>query len=440
MNKFLLLFLFQSSFLFAQLPNPCLVGYWQNWSPMKLSEIHDNYNVIELAFATTKNGTDYDMEFNLPSGYTKSAFLTDIDALHTAGKVVILSIGGASDPVILDSEAHKNTFISTVNQILADYNYKIDGIDLDLESTSLNFGAWTMDSPAQGQLNIIEAVNQIKTNYFTQTGKRLLLTMAPETVYLQGGLSDWQINNINGGAYLPIVNALIDDLDLLCPQYYNAGGAGGGTFANDGQIYYDTGDPDYLTALTETLVKGFTIKAGKGFFPGVPVSKLAIGLPANDCNAAGTGYVTPENVCNAVKYLRGDIAKPNGFDYSLNNTYPNFRGLMTWSINEDALACSGAWSFAENFTCAFENITSVSSPEFYQIEFYPNIIQQGESLHLELSNYKTPTNITVINTQGETMYSTSISSPLYSIATEKLPRGIYLLKIADEKPQKFIIQ
>ena len=94
---------------FSQIPNPCLVGYWQNWSPMKLSEIHHNYNVIELAFATTKSGTDYDMEFNLTFWILpKAAFLADIDNLHDEGKVVILSIGGANDPVILDSPKHNN--------------------------------------------------------------------------------------------------------------------------------------------------------------------------------------------------------------------------------------------------------------------------------------------------------------------------------------------
>jgi hypothetical protein len=65
-----------------------------------------------------------------------------------------------------------------------------------------------------------------------------------------GGLSQWQMENIHGGAYLPIIAGLQNELDLIHPQYYNAGGAQGGTIANDGQVYYDTGDPDYLTAIT----------------------------------------------------------------------------------------------------------------------------------------------------------------------------------------------
>ncbi len=411
---------------FSQIPTPCLVGYWQNWSAMKLSEIHENYNVIELAFATTKTGTDYDMEFNLPSGYSKAAFLADIDNLHTEGKVVILSIGGANDPVILDSPNTVSVFINSINQILSDYDYKIDGIDLDLESTSLDFGDWTMNNPAHKQLNIITAVKQIKADYFTQTGKRMLLTMAPETVYLQGALSEWQVNNINGGAYLPILNGLMDDLDVIFPQYYNAGGASGGTFANNGIIYYDTGDPDYLTALTETLIKGFTLKGGKGFFSGVPASKVAIGLPANNCNAAGTGYVTPQNVCDAVKYLKGEIQKPVGFHYSLARTYPNFRGLMTWSINEDADDCSGIWSFAENFNCAFASITALAKSTTTESFIFPTVVTQGEWIYFTPSESLKNQAVIITNIQGKQVYYSNKTEE--KISSKHLPLGIYILR------------
>ena len=383
-----------------ELPEDVLVGYWQNWSTMKLSEINPNYNVIQLAFATTKTGTDYDMEFNLPVGYTKAAFLNDIDDLHAEGKVVVLSIGGANDPVILDSESDKKTFVSSINQILEEYDYKIDGIDLDLESTSLNFGSWTMTSPAQGQLNVIDAVKEIMLSYANETGRMPLLTMAPETVYLQGGLSDWQVNNINGGAYLPIVAGLMNELSLIHPQYYNAGGASGGTFANDGVIYYDTGDPDYITALTETLIEGFTIKGGKGVFSGIAADKVAIGLPANECNAAGTGYILPEDVCDAMKYLKGEISKPSGWSYTLNDSYPSLRGLMTWSINEDALTCSGEWSFANIQSCLKSVVTDLDNHVETDAAVFPNPF--SNTLHITKAG--AIESVSVTNMLGEMVY------------------------------------
>ena len=41
---------FSSTFA-QQMPKPALVGYWENWGTMRLTDIHENYNVIQLAFA-----------------------------------------------------------------------------------------------------------------------------------------------------------------------------------------------------------------------------------------------------------------------------------------------------------------------------------------------------------------------------------------------------
>ena len=363
---------------YTQLPNPVLVGYWEAWSNMKLSQVNSNYNVIDVAFAKPSFGTTANMVFSSPSCYSgtilqqKAAFIADIDALHAQGKIVILSIGGANDPIFLANNTDKATFISSMLQIFSDYSYKFDGIDLDLETTSLNFGAWTMSAPAVGQTNMVTAVQSIMSSYQTQTGKKMILTMAPECVYVHGGLSTWQINNANGGAYLPIINGLRNELDLLHCQLYNAGGVNGGMFASNGQVYYDT-SPNFITAMTETVIKGFTLVGGKGTFTGIPANKVAIGLPANSCSAAGTGYVLPSDVCLAAKYLKGDISKPAGWTYTRTATYPNLRGLMTWSINEDNKTCDGAWSFANNFSCAFAVSTEIES--LYEIDensIYPN--------------------------------------------------------------------
>lgn len=348
MQRILVFLILWSVSAFAVLPQKVVVGYWQNWSPMTLPQIHNAYNVIQIAFATTKSGSDCDMEFNLPYSYSAAQFKTDVMGLQAQGKSVILSIGGASDPVILDNSASVTTFVNSMNAILIAYGDVFDGIDIDLESTSLQVGAWTMSSPSPVQTNIIASIKTLMKDYRTRTGKKMLLTMAPENVYLQGGLSTWQVNNVNGGAYLPIVDALRDSIDLLHPQYYNAGGSKGGIVAWDGKIYFDTGSPDFLTSMTETLIKGFTLVEGKGVFSGFPASKIAIGLPANDCTAAGTGYVTPAEVALVMQYLRGEIPKPAAFSFTLQKSYPDLRGLMTWSINEDADACNGAWSFAEN--------------------------------------------------------------------------------------------
>ena len=86
----------------------------------------------------------------------------------------------------------------------------------------MNFGYWTMNNPAIGQENLVQAIRELQVYYRENTGKRMMLTMAPETVYLVGGLSQWQVNNSNGGAMLPIIQEMKDEIDLLHCQFYNA--------------------------------------------------------------------------------------------------------------------------------------------------------------------------------------------------------------------------
>lgn len=342
---------------FGALPDRVLVGYWQNWSDLRLPGIHGAYNVVELAFATTRDGTDYDLQFDLPSGYARSQFLSDIDTIHARGATVILSVGGASDPVRLTSDVERDRFAFTLDSILQAHGDKIDGIDLDFESTSMDFGSWTLAAPAAGQTRIVDAVKTVMQHYRARTGRKLLLTMAPELIYIQGGLSRWQTDNAHGGAWIPVIERLQDSLDLLMPQFYNAGGASGGVYARDGKVYYDTGDPDFVTSMTETVITGFELLDGRGTFTGVPASKVAVGVPSSNCDAAGSGYVAPESLSLALRYLRGEIARPTGFSYVLLSSHPALRGLMTWSINLDEASCSGAWSFAESALAAIRPVS-----------------------------------------------------------------------------------
>lgn len=345
-QRLLLALLCACTTAFAQLPSRVLVGYWQNWSPLRLREIPRAYNVVQLAFATTRTGTDHDLEFNLPGGYARSQFLSELDTLHARGTTIVLSVGGAADPVRLTSDTERDRFVTSLDSLLQSTNDRVDGIDLDFESSSMDFGTWTMASPAPGQVRIVEAVRTVMQRYRARTTRKLLLTMAPELIYLQGALSRWQTDNAHGGAWLPVLQALRDSVDLLMPQFYNAGGATGGVIAIDGRIYYDTGDPDFVTSQTETILRGFTLLDGRGTFPGFPAAKFVVGVPANGCNAAGTGYLKPDSLSIALRSLRGEIPSPANASYTLRGTYPDLRGVMTWSINEDQTSCDGAWNFS----------------------------------------------------------------------------------------------
>ncbi|HSZ24607.1 MAG TPA: glycosyl hydrolase family 18 protein, partial [Cytophagaceae bacterium] len=392
--KFTLLFfcLFISLRSSAQLPSSVLVGYLQNWSTMTLSQVNSNYNVIIVAFALPSsfpdapaNGggggnTGYNISFALPAGYaTAAAFMADIDLMHTQGKTVLLSIGGATGPIFLNSVAEKNTFISSVNAILATYSNKFDGIDLDFETSSMNFGtggtAWTITSPSTSQNYLISAIQSIMTTYQTNTSKKMILTMAPETAYVQGGLSTWDVANVNGGSMLPIINALSSQIDLVFVQLYNSGsmlGLDGGTYSESTTI------GDFVTSMTEAVIKGFTGVSGIGTYAGLPASKVAVGVPAtSNSSTASSGYVNLPVLCNAIKYIKGLIAKPGGWSYTMTASYPSLRGVMTWSINEDYTAQVTpltAWAFANEYnSCILPTAAPVKLISFEGVRVNDNV-------------------------------------------------------------------
>ena len=354
--------LMTSGLLKAQLPSNVLVGYHEEYgTSMSIVQTGAgaNYNVIDLAFAVpNSNGCTCSMTFTPPSYYGSiAAMIPDIDAVHAAGKKVILSIGGSGSPIYLASTADKNTFISTMNSIFAAFSNKIDGLDLDLEGTSIQnwSSGWTLASPTVEQTNLITAVQSIMATYQTNTGKKLILTMAPETLYVFGALSSGQVTG-HGGKFLPIIDGLRAELDLLHVQLYNSGSM----YAWDG-IVYNQATPEFALALSETLVKGFTCQASKGYFAPIPANKIAFGLPATSAAAPGGGFLSYTQICQAAEYFKGTIAKPSGWTYTMTASYPTLKGLMTWDMNADKTA---SWGFANAYTCGFPASAPVSLLDF----------------------------------------------------------------------------
>jgi chitinase len=412
----------------AQMPSPAFVGYWETWGTMKLTAINPAYNVIDIAFAVTKGSSMYDMEMASFSNYTKSAFMTDMDALHAQKKVIILSIGGANDPVFLNSATEKNTFVTSMNKILTDYGDKFDGIDIDLEAASIKqfAGTWTMTSPVAQQQYLIDGIKQIMADYKTRTGRKLLLTMAPETYYVQGGLSSGQISGAGGAGYLPIIEALKNEIDMLHCQLYN----GSSNVAVDGKAYTE-GTGDFLVSMTETVIKGFTVLNGKGVFSGLPANKVGIGLPS--CSGVASGYVTPDIVCQAVKYIRGVIPKPANWKYTLTKSYPEMTCLMTWDVNED-VKCSS--SFAGIKACAFQNPNGVDEMGADVIvSIYPN--PAIDRLTIETAAPET-LNLKILNVLGSVVIEKQVTQKM-TVDISALSPGIYLVNIGGTV-QKFIKQ
>lgn len=343
--------------IYAQFPNPALVGYWHNWNDasapyIPLNAIDNRYNVIEISFAVPVSPQDMTMTFS-PDNGTVPAFITQVQALQASGKKVLLSIGGANAFIDLTTTINRDAFVTSMTNLLVTYGF--DGIDIDIEhGNAITSTGGTIASPTNiSQQHLIYAIQQIMQNYRTSFGKKMLLTMAPETAYVTGGMSAY--GGIWGG-YLPIIHALRDSIDMLQMQLYNSGSM----YGIDGGIYTQ-GTADFIVAMTEAVVQGFTTSGG--FFQGLPAHKIAVGLPACG-NAAGGGFVNDVTVKTAIDYIRGNGPKPG--TYTLTNIYPDLGGMMTWSINWDAVNnCESAYNFAANYELIFGNPTSVVEQNIY---------------------------------------------------------------------------
>lgn len=347
-----LIFLFITGLFFcfkkaaSQIPNPVLIGYFHNWQDasapyIQLDQIDPRYKLIDVAFAIPQAGTDYKMQF-VPDQVTIPTFIAQIQTLHTQGRKVIISLGGATAPITLNNTLERDTFVNTITNIINTYGF--DGIDIDFEGSSLLVTGGTISNPIdQPIIHLINAVKQIMANYQALNNQKMILTMAPETAFVQGGQSGY---GSIWGAYLPVIDALRDSLDILHVQLYNSGSM----YGIDNNIYQQ-GTADFIVAMCEAVIQGFNTTGG--YFNGIPASKIAAGLPACP-SAAGGGYCNPDTVKAAINYLRGTGNAPGAYQLSNALGYPTFRGLMTWSINWDATPlCGGAYEFANNYTSIY---------------------------------------------------------------------------------------
>lgn len=292
------------------LPAHALVGYlhssFANGSGYtKMADVPDSWDVIDLAFGEPTSPTSGDVRFNLcpvtecPGVESADAFKAAIKAKQAAGKKVLISIGGQNGQVQLTTTAARDTFVSSVSKIIDDYG--LDGLDIDFEghSLSLDTGDTDFRNPTTPVVvNLISALKTLKAKY----GDTFVLTMAPETFFVQLGYQYYGSGPFGGqdpraGAYLPVINALRDDLTLLHVQDYNSGSIMG----LDNQ-YHSMGGSDFHIAMTDMLLTGFPVAGDqtKIFAPLRP-DQVAIGLPAS--TNAGNGFTSTADVNKTLNCL-----------------------------------------------------------------------------------------------------------------------------------------
>src|SRR2546421_90946 len=322
------------------LPKHALIGYlhasFANGAGyLRMADIPAAWDIIDLAFGEPTSVTSGDIRFNrcsaseCPSVESDADFIAAIRAKQAQGKKVLISIGGQNGQVQLTSTGARDTFVRSVSAIIDKYG--LDGLDIDFEGHSLflNTGDTDFRNPTTPVIvNLISALRSLKARY----GAKFVLTMAPETFFVQLGYQFYGSGPFGGqdpraGSYLPVINALRNDLTVLHVQDYNSGPIMG----LDDQ-FHNIGNADFHIAMTDMLVAGFPCaKNPNAVFPGLRPDQVAFGLPA--AQFAGNGFTTPGDVHTALDCL---VKGQNCGGYRLRGgPSASLRGLMTWSINWD---------------------------------------------------------------------------------------------------------
>lgn len=313
-----------------------LIGYWHTWGGnasggvpfVKLRDVDANWDVINISFAepVSAGSTNGRMKFEisgLSDDYTMADFKADVKALQAKGKKVVLAIGGYEGYFSLTSDTAVKQFVSDIKGFVDEYGF--DGIDIDLEQSSVQFDTGNdpdINNPKSPKIvYMIEAIRQIVHSYDDD----FILSWAPETFYMQlgyayyGGTSAYA--DPRSGVYLPMINALREETTFVHVQLYNSAPI----TCTDGKSY-SMGNTDAIVAMCKMLLEGFDTSGlyattqTAGFFKPLRPDQVVIGVPCSP-GAAGSGQL-------ANSALQQAFSK-------LNAEYPGMRGIMTWSINWD---------------------------------------------------------------------------------------------------------
>jgi GH18 family chitinase len=348
---------------FNALPAKVIVGYAHGWESGSAPFLYFNqmgdkkFNVVVYSFIETVNRDGYTpiLVINEPRFFTNGVFdpqllKNDIKFLRDKGIPVIVSIGGQNGHVELQTVAQKNIFVNGLKAIVD--QYKFDGLDIDFEGGSMNFGAGALKDFSYASIsaypklkNVVDAFKELKASY----GSGFILTAAPETYYVQVGYS---VYGDTAGSFLPVIENLRNELDLLMVQLYNTGSVN----ALD-NVAYSQATPDFLVSMSDMMIKGFNVASTGYHFNSLPASKIVIAIPACAGAAPAGGYLTPQKGIQAFNYLRYGTTFA-GRAYTLQSApQPGLRGVMTWSINWDA-ACGTGYEFSNAYAAYFASQTA----------------------------------------------------------------------------------
>ncbi len=417
----------------GDLPKRLLVGYWHNFinpsGSMKLSEVSDKWDVINIAFAVPTVPVGSTMTFTPdPAIYSSvQEFKNDVTRLQSQGKKVLISMGGETGVVGINTPADAQAFSSSMINIIREYGF--DGMDIDFEGQSISLAGGDTDFKNPTSPKIVNLINATRT-ILSQFGSDFILSMAPETLFVQGGFSSY---GGPAGAYLPIIYAFRNDMDYIHVQHYNTGCMLG----LDG-LCYSSANADFHVAMADMLLQGFPVAGGQQF-PALRQDQVAIGLPATG-SAAGSGFTNAAEVHKALDYLiKGQSF---GGRYTLRNPsgYVNFRGLMTWSINWDKVANFGFSNPHRAYLDGLDTrIKLLQKEDVNNITLSPNPVK-GDVINLNITSElpNSVFNLQIYNAAGIQVLQYQNSkiqkgNNLKTFDVSRLEEGLYFYTISTSK-------
>ena len=272
-------------------------------SQQRLSEYcDDSADIVLLSFLHVFFGTGGAPEVNFAAScndgtvFPGTALLQcptiaeDIKTCQNKGKIILLSLGGASGSYGFTSDSEAEEFAQTVWDMFGGGSSDtrpfgdsiVDGFDLDIEGGStVGYAAFS---------------NKLRELYSTDSSKEYYIAAAPQCpvpdTYLNSAITESKI-------------------DFLFVQFYN-------NYCGMQAWQANNANPNFNYAAWDSLVKSSPN----------PSAKVYLGVPASS-TAAGSGYVGIDTVVQAANYLQ--------------STYSTFGGVMMWDASQ-------AWANVDSST------------------------------------------------------------------------------------------
>ena len=182
--------------------------------------------------------------------------------------------------------------------------------------------------------------------------------------------------------------------------------------------------------MCEAVIQGFNTSGG--MFTGLSANKIAVGLPA--CTmAAGGGFTDTATVKAAINYLRGNGSQPGTYTLVNPSGYPALRGMMTWSINWDAVTtCGTEYEFADNFQSIFQNTTSIVQTEISKKSLFAFPNPTSESLQINNSYpFNESKTLYIYTTSGVKIFEKASIKEKETVDLSDFPSGVYILNLGN---------